>query len=455
MRNKMKILICTLILVLIFPIVISAESFGPNEWDQYRLKSDKNAVFNNGSEPLDSQTFKTNDQVRATPVVVGNKLFVGNHNTGDLFAFNVMTGEQIWKSQAPNWVHSEMIYHDGKIFVGFGNRFFQDNGIRGTEESGVLALNAETGEILWKYNTEGEVMPTPAYYDGSVYLVTGDRHLYKLDPESGELLHKANIGSTVSMSAPNIYEDTLYFGGSGPLPYTFSAYNLKKDKIEWQTEFPKAFSGLDDVPPAIANDIVVTTALEKAEDGENPEHFIYAMDSESGEMIWKESLGVGKMVKNNKSGAPMIYEGKVFVGSPITKTFYAYDLKTGEKIWEFENEIMKAAPVAQDGVVYFANTKGYVYALDAKTGDFIDKKKLNGKLSPSGPIIINDTMFIGSQDSNVYSFPLTDFDMASQNKDVKAANDEGSNVASYVIIGILAIVLIVLLVLMTKKRRRE
>ncbi|ASK62148.1 hypothetical protein CFK37_08205 [Virgibacillus phasianinus] len=456
MKKKVITCLCTMALIVIFPILTSAESFGPDEWNQYRLKSDKNAVFNNDSEPLNSQTYQTKDQIRATPVVVGNKLFVGNHNTGDLFAFDVRTGEELWHSQAPNWVHSEMIYHDGKVFVGFGNRYFQENGIRGTEESGVMALDAEDGEVLWKFNTEGEVMPTPAYYDGSVYIVTGDRHLYKLNPENGELLHKEDIGSTVSMSAPNIYEDTIYFGGSGPLPYTFSAYNLQTDEIKWQTEFPDVFSGLDDVPPAIANGIIVTTALEKADDGENPEHFMYAMDVESGEILWKESLGVGEMVKNNKSGAPMIYEDKVFVGSPITKTFYAYDLKTGEKLWQFENEVMKAPPVAQDGVVYFANTKGYVIALDAETGELTGKKKLNGKLSPSGPIIINDTMFIGSQDSNVYAFPLTDFTQTSSEKNTQnASKDDSGNGTSYIIIGILAVILIVLIALMLRKRSRK
>src|SRR5699024_11266131 len=89
------------------------------------------------------------------------------------------------ENKAPNWIHSEMIFHDGKVYVGMGNRFFQDDGIRGTGKNGVIALNAETGDVLWQYNTDGEVMPTPAYHNGAIYIATGDRHLYKLDPDSG------------------------------------------------------------------------------------------------------------------------------------------------------------------------------------------------------------------------------------------------------------------------------
>lgn len=184
--RKYGLLLFTLLLIFTTSSVTNAEkTFGPDEWEQYRMNSDKNAVYENGSDALDAKTFKTANEVRSTPVIVGDRLFIGNHDSGELFAFDVNTGEKIWEEQAPNWIHSEMIYHDEKVFVGFGNRFFQDNGIRGTEESGVLALDAESGQKLWKYNTEGEVMPTPAYYDGHIYITTGDRHLYKLDPDSG------------------------------------------------------------------------------------------------------------------------------------------------------------------------------------------------------------------------------------------------------------------------------
>src|SRR5699024_1137728 len=181
---KKFVLLLIVISIVSLPITfVYADNFGPEQWHQYRFNSDKNAVFDNGSEPLEFTKFETANEVRATPVVVGNHLYIGNHNTGDLFAFDIYTGEKLWQNQAPNWIHSEMIYHDNKVYVGMGNRFFQDNGIRGTGENGVLALDAESGDIVWKFNTLGEVMPTAAYYDGAVYITSGDRHLYKLDPK--------------------------------------------------------------------------------------------------------------------------------------------------------------------------------------------------------------------------------------------------------------------------------
>jgi len=51
---------------------------------------------------LEYTEFKTANEVRATPVIVGTHLYIGNHNTGDLFAFDVQTGEKLWQNQAPN-----------------------------------------------------------------------------------------------------------------------------------------------------------------------------------------------------------------------------------------------------------------------------------------------------------------------------------------------------------------
>ncbi|MFD2637640.1 outer membrane protein assembly factor BamB family protein [Piscibacillus salipiscarius] len=450
MKSKL-ILFSTIIAIFILPISSLAESFGPDNWHQYRLNSDKNAVFDNGSEPLEELKLKTADEIRATPVVVGNKLYVGNHNSGDLFAFDLTTGEQLWNSKAPNWIHSEMIYNEGTLYVGFGNRYFQDNGIRGTGESGVLAVDAETGEEVWKFNTEGEVMPTPAYKDGYVYAATGDKHLYKIDAETGEQVHQEELGSTVSMSSPNITGDTLYVGGSGPKPYMFYAYDLENDSIKWKTPFKDVVAGLDDVPVAVSDNIAITTAVEGSY--EDPNHKIYALDTETGEINWEDSFGKGDMVKNNKSGAPIIYEGNVYVGSPITKTFYAYDLKTGERLWTFKDEVMKAPPVAKDGIVYFTNTVGVVNALDAETGELLNSKELGGTLAPSGPIIINDTLIVGSQDSNVYVVPLNNIVNSIQNGDEEpsesnetseeeVAPDADNNYLWYAVLIILAIAVV-------------
>lgn len=407
----------TLLLLIVVPFSLAltgcnlnSEAFGPDEWTQYRLNSQNNPVYNDGNGEELEQEFKTDNEVRATPVVANDQLFVGNHQSGSLNAFDIDTGEQIWKKDAPNWVHSEMIYHDDKVFVGYGNRYFNHDAgepyVRGSRDSGIKALNAEGGEELWDFETLGQVMPTPVIYEDHVYAITGDRYLYSIDIESGEQEWNLDIGSYASMSAPNLHDGIMYFGGADP--YTFFAVDLDSKEILWETDFSDAISGLDDVPPAIYDDkYIYTTAL--VGDSDNPTHKFYAMDMENGEVLWEEDMGDGDKVKNNRSGAPMVYDDKVFVASPVTEKFYAYDAEDGDLLWEYQNdEIAKAPPVADDGIVYFTDTAGYVFAFDVENGDLEGKKELEGKLAPAGPVIMNDHLIVGSQSSKVYMLPTKD-----------------------------------------------
>ncbi|GAA1345854.1 PQQ-binding-like beta-propeller repeat protein [Arthrobacter roseus] len=420
MIKRTASVILALLMVFAPATIISAPLPSPSsssqEWTQYRLSADKNAVVvNTALKDLGEVTYATNDQVRATPVVVGNRLFVGNHDSGDLFAFDLTTGEEIWHNQAPNWVHSEMIYRDGTVFVGYGNRFPQENKkFRGTGESGVLALEAETGRIIWDFKTDGEVMPTPAFANGSVYVVTGDHNLYQIDPETGKEQSRTDIGSAVSMSSPALKDGILYFGAGHPPPgFSITAYDTGSNKILWQSDFPETLYGMDDVPPAVHDSVLVTTAIEAVPEDQNREegeftHTIYGVNTSDGSVLWKDTLGKGKPKPNNKSGAPMIYNSNVFVGSPTTKTFYSYDLMTGERLWQFDSGTVKGAPVAKDGVVYFGNTDGEIHGLSAESGEEQGSHQLEGKLAPAGPIIVNNSVIVGSQDSNVYAFPLAD-----------------------------------------------
>lgn len=199
-----------LLLVAGWQAACAEQTFGPAEWSQYRLSATNNAVFDNAATALPDAHYKTSGQVRATPVIVGNRLYVGNHGTGGLFAFNVRSGEMLWGNKAPywrhapNWVHADMIYAHGRLYLGYGNRMFQSPTVRGTGASGVMALDPDTGATLWQHPTRGEVMPAPAYWQGQVLAVTGAGRLLALDAASGETLWQLELPGWVSMSSPAI-----------------------------------------------------------------------------------------------------------------------------------------------------------------------------------------------------------------------------------------------------------
>lgn len=402
------------------PLLAAQAEFGPGEWTQYRAGPTRNAVIDTGGTlPAGgiAPSFKTDDQVRANPVIVGNILYVGNHESGSLNAFDIATGKQLWKAKAPNWIHSDMIDDGHTVYVGFGNRHFPSPTIRGTGKSGVMALDRWSGTVLWTFDTAGTGMPTPAVRNGVVYMATGGSRLYALDAKTGTRLWSIRLPGFVSMAAPAVAGDMLYVGTSRSL----TAVDLGRRAIAWTF---RDYGSLDDPPPAVGPDskgeqTVVTTAMknpkrltpeEKAayktsDTAEN--QFIYAFTTD-GLPKWKDLLGTGPWQPNNTSGAPAIADGKVFVGSPYTNAVYAYDLADGKRLWEFPaGAKVKGAPAIDDGRVYFGDVKGRLHVLDEATGKQLGVLQLGDKpLAPAGPVIVNGVLFVSSQDGKVYARPL-------------------------------------------------
>jgi outer membrane protein assembly factor BamB len=409
-------------------------SFGPDAWPEYRLDTTNNAVFDNGQGALPAHHYHLGFQVRATPVIVGNRLFIGAHGSGAMYSFNVRTGKKYWDynnpywRHAPNWIHSDMVYVDGRIYVGYGNRYFDSAAVRGTGESGVLCVDPATGATIWNHRTVGEVMPTPAYYNGVLYIATGAGKLIALNPHDGKTLWQLDLPGWVSMSSPNIKDGILYVGALNSVV----AVDLKARKKLWEYHEYATFT---DVSPAISDDgIVIVTAMKGASESTPEEQarfsnlrqdldFIYAFNAKTGKLLWKDLMGNGPDQANNTSGAPAIAGNQVFVGSPYTDSFMSYDIHTGKRLWEYKtNTRIKGAPAIKDGHVFFGDVDGFLYVLDAKTGapvkgsggGLVHPRKVGGSLSaarnvalaPGGPVIINQNLYIGSQDGNVYSFPL-------------------------------------------------
>ncbi|MHB1950983.1 MAG: PQQ-binding-like beta-propeller repeat protein [Acidiferrobacteraceae bacterium] len=408
-----------------------AASFGPPEWPQYRLNPTHNAVFVRRAElALPDAHYHTDGPIKANPVIVGNRLYVGNHLSGGLFAFRIQPIKVLWDDDnpwfrhAPNWVHSDMIFVDGRLFLGYGNRVFRSAQVRGTGESGVLALNPRTGARLWDHPTVGEVMPTPAYWNGTLYAATGGGELIALDPRSGRERWHLRLPGWDSMSSPAVYHGRLYVGAQNAVV----GIDLRTHRILWTYHDNATFT---DVPPAVSvhgRTIVITgmKAYSNTTPAERTRYplakgylqFIYAFDAASGRLRWKHLMGNGPHQPYDTAGTPTVAGGTVYVGSPYTHGLFAYRIRTGRLLWRAPVAAkVKGAPAIAGGDVYFGDIKGFLHVLNAHTGNPLRQPngkrvvplKLGGSLggsrvalAPDGPVIINQNVFAASADGNVY-----------------------------------------------------
>ena len=71
---------------------------------------------------------------------------------------------------------------------------------------------------------------------------------------------------------------------------------------------------------------------------------------------------------------PIVAGGKMFVGSSTNDSLTAYDVKTGEELWQFFAEgPIRFAPAASEGNVFFSSDDGHLYCLQASDGKLLWK----------------------------------------------------------------------------------
>ena len=127
-------------------------------------------------------------------------VYVGSHDSY-LYAINGETGEQKWKYQTGEVVWSSpAIGLDGTVYVG-------------SRDKKLYVINGETGEKKWEYETGGDVVSSPAIgADGTVYVGSNDNKLRAIDGETGKKKWEYETGGAV-MSSPAIGLDgTVYVG---------------------------------------------------------------------------------------------------------------------------------------------------------------------------------------------------------------------------------------------------
>jgi len=115
----------------------------------------------------------------------------------------------------------EPIVANGKVFVS-------------THNGSVYALDAETGQPLWRFRAHGAFLHSPAYAEGSVIAASADGCLYALDAETGQLRWFVFVGHGGFAASPTIDKGTVLIGSRTG---KFVAVDLSDGKIRWQRDF--------------------------------------------------------------------------------------------------------------------------------------------------------------------------------------------------------------------------
>ena len=261
-------------------------------------------------------------------------------------------GSLKWRVQFPvgENMSSDPAVADGKVYI-----TLNDNSLH--------ALHASTGDIEWTFMGEGWITSSPVVVNGVVYAGSWDQKVYALDASSGELLWRYTTDDNVSN--PLIVEDGTVYVGSGNQAYALEAVS---GKLLWSSEVDVHVS---------SSPVLVEGTLYVGSLGGH----LYALDTATGDVLWQykvsdESYSVstsGGKVYSEVFTEPSIMGGRVYIGSD-SGYLYSLDALSGEVLWQYKTSSEEAfRRVATHGRVVLAAEAvgGHIYALDASSGQLL------------------------------------------------------------------------------------
>lgn len=296
----------------------------------------------------------------------------------------------LWKYSTSYGVCSSPTIDNGVLFVGVLNTFFI-----GTQEYHVgnfYALNVENGEKLWNHSIPvGDSSTTVA--DGVVYLRSFDGNVYAFNAKNGVKIWSNGVGGFTG--APAVADGMVYVC----LHNGILALNSTTGREVW-----KYYNIGGSSPPVVKDGrVFFTSAVYNSIKYVNEVH---ALNASSGELIWDYT-------PNTYVSFPIIEDQTLYVG--IGSNVSALSSIDGSLIW---TTIMKNEqfPTTQnslrttavlDNVLYAYSKDGFVYALNATSGEKIWSQSLGNKIETSSSSVTSGAVYVGSNTGNLFTLNAT------------------------------------------------
>ncbi|MDX1951136.1 MAG: PQQ-binding-like beta-propeller repeat protein [Verrucomicrobiota bacterium] len=281
---------------------------------------------------------------RCTPTVDGNKVYTLSR-MGHLFCLNFDNGEVIWSrefvkdfgAKVPTWGFSGSPLVEGKMVLVE----------TGAEGASLIALDKETGAILWKAGNEG-----PGYSSPVAYTYKDKRYV-------------------------------LMFSGFGLV-----AREMANGKEAWRFPWKTSYDVNAATPLVVGDRVFISSAYNKG-------CAVVQFTDNKPSALWQ-----GKNMRNHVSTS--IFHGGHLYGFDETD-LRCLDFETGMEKWS-EKKFGKGSLIFADGKLIIFSDKGLLATAEAnpkKYTEISSAQVLGGKNTWSSPILANGRLYARSLENLV------------------------------------------------------
>jgi len=386
----------------------------PKQWTQFRLNAARNPVIAAAGAP--SWTLETHGPISASPSVVNGVLYLGN-NRGNLYAIDVMSGRVRWTYHVTNPIMSDPLVYDGIVIVGEGNAnsttYVPRRKVQvGNGPNALIGLAAATGKPVWLVRLGGTAMPTPVIVGGLLLQHDGSGEITALDPRTGHVVYRRALKSVASMVGLLPIQGDLVVT-AGLFPNHVFALHADNGSMAWEYRLSEGDSGVGDCPPVsdgsrvYGDYIAPPSAKQEAGVGVLGVERVYALNARSGHPLWNIGLESGIVPPQNEAAIPLVVGNRLYVGSAVAPYVHAIDTATGRVVWRVKvGGPVKGGIVAWNDRLYFGDLAGNLWALNAASGAVLGVLKTSTPFNVGSPIIVGDSLIIGSDRGSISAIPL-------------------------------------------------
>jgi outer membrane protein assembly factor BamB len=308
--------------------------------------------------------FKCEDEVRGSPVVANDVVYVGAYDN-NLYAVSAPDGKMLWKYATDGGLPGSPTVHNEVVYIG-------------SEDRRVHAISTRAGKLQWSYYADAPIRSSPRISDGHIFIGADDAKLHAINLQNTRATWRFPAADAVRCR-PAIGGGMVYFGcESGD----FYAVDMRGER-KWAFKAKRALTS----SPALFNNMLYVGSM----DGN-----VYALDSGNGWKIWQFRANKGIL------SSPAV-EGNLLVVGAADGFIYAIDIRTGREAWRYQAEgQVNSSPVIHKGVAYVGSIDGSVYALELANGKLRWKFKSGAPIT-SSPAVANDVVYVGSFDKHLYA----------------------------------------------------
>ena len=191
----------------------------------------------------------------AVPLYHDGILYIGSYDN-NLYALQAATGEFVWKYATDGGVVSRPAFYEGNIYFG-------------SEDKRLHCISARSGKVVWTYQTNGPIRSSPVVSDGHIFIGSDDAFLHVVNALSGRRAWRVDAGAPVR-STPCIHIDNVYFGNEvGDLFCVNLGGNTR-----WRFKAKRAITS----SPVYSDGVVFAGSVDT---------MLYALDAKTGYILWR------------------------------------------------------------------------------------------------------------------------------------------------------------------------